>query len=335
MTKYGFSLLAFNVHRHGATAEPLGAFDGGTGDALPILYGILRGLQTEGVSSKDRHLKVKRVTPFGRTVRFAVRVGNSGQSSEFYDRDDEDTIVFTRNGRHIEHTTLRGVLVAPGNSVTGLLAMEVHGRVGAKTLLAPELSRRFRAFSDNHVLSIDAVADEDGLVKLLEEAQARQITLRRRGLTSDVANAVELSAEDAEAGRLELRITPGKVKQFQQRLIAKLRGEDDSTRQRLLHMGGIDFDELSVALTVGDRNTTLTVTADRVPSFVYDLARGNTPPDDDSFYREVLKTINDVVTTVGVTVGAGWDTGTWSEEALKIHLTVPQEELTHATEGKQ
>jgi hypothetical protein len=335
MTKYGYALFAFTVHRHGSKPAVLGAFDEGSADALPILYGLLRGLQKEAVSSKDRHLKVKNVTALGRTVRFAVKVGNSGQSSEFYDRDDEDTVIFTRNDRHIEHTTLRGLLVVPGGSITGLLAMEVHGRVGAKTLLAPELSRRFRAFSDNHILDIDAVADEDGLAKLLEEAQARQITLKRRGLTADVANAVEISSDDAETGRLELKITPGRVKQFQRLLITKLRGENDSTRQRLLHMGGIDFDELSVALTVGERNTTLTVTADRVPSFVYDLPRGRTPPDDNSFYREVLHTISDVASAVGVTVGAGWDTGTWSEEALKKRLILPQEGSTRATDGQQ
>ncbi|MEU3456891.1 hypothetical protein ABZ671_25315 [Micromonospora sp. NPDC006766] len=331
--KYGYALSAFRVRPHGGDPQPLGSFDGTT-DALPILYGVLRGLAGQPVSERQRHLSVKSVEPAGRAVRFSVKVGNSGQRSEFYDRDDDQTVVFHRDDRHIEHTTLRGLLLAPADSTTGLLALEVQGRVGAKTLLGPALSKRFRHFSDGYILDIASVVDEEGLARLLAEAQAHQITLRRAGLPQDVADAVEMSAQDAETGKLELKITPGKIKQFQRSLVAKLRGEDDTARRRLLHVTGVDFDELSVVMTVGERSTTLTVTAERVPSFVYDLP-GREKPDDSRFYGEVTRTINEISTAVGVVVRPEWDTGKWSGEALEARLTLPQEELIHATDGEQ
>ena len=94
--------------------------------------------------------------------------------------------------------------------------------------------------------------------------------MRRSGLPADIADEVELSRDDAETGKLELKITPGKIKQFQRQVISRLRG-DDTARRRLLQLHGLEFDELSVGMTVGERQTTLTVTADRVPTFVYDL----------------------------------------------------------------
>ncbi|MEU0548408.1 hypothetical protein [Micromonospora sp. NPDC005979] len=330
--KYGYVLSAFRVRPHRGDPQPLGKFDGKS-DSLPILYGLLSGLTAEPVTQRQRHLSAKTVEPVGRSVRFSVKVGNSGQQSEFYDRDDDQTVVFLRDGRHIEHTTLRGLLMAPADSTTGLVALEVHGRVGAKSLLGPALSRGF-SYHTGHILNISSVMDEEGLAKLLAEAEAHQITLRKSGLPQDVADAVEMSAQDAELGRLEMKITPGKIRQFKRSLVAKLRGEDDRVRRNLLHVTGIDFDELSVVMAVGERQTTLTVTAERVPSFVYDLP-GRDRPDDSRFYDEVTRTINDISAAVGVHVRPGWDTGKWSGEALDTRLTLPQEELTHATDGEQ
>jgi hypothetical protein len=47
---------------------------------------------------------------------------------------------------------------------------------------------------------------------------------------------------------------------------------DKEARSRLFSMGGLDFDELNVEMQVGDRNTTLSVSADKVVSFVYHLS---------------------------------------------------------------
>jgi hypothetical protein len=45
-------------------------------------------------------------------------------------------------------------------------------------------------------------------------------------------------------------------------------------------MGGLDFDELNVEMQVGDRNTTLSVSADKVPSFIYHLSSRRRWPTD-------------------------------------------------------
>jgi hypothetical protein len=200
--KSGYVLSAFRVRPHRGDPQPLGKFDGKS-DSLPILYGLLCGLAAEPVAQRQRHLSARTVEPAGRSVRFSVKVGNSGQQSEFYDRDDDQTVVFLRDGRHIEHTTLRGMLVAPADSTMGLIALEVHGRVGARSLLGPALSKGF-GHHTGYILDISSVMDEEGLAKLLAEAEANQITLRKSGLPHDVADAVEMSPKDAELGKLEM-----------------------------------------------------------------------------------------------------------------------------------
>jgi hypothetical protein len=45
-------------------------------------------------------------------------------------------------------------------------------------------------------------------------------------------------------------------------------------------MGGLDFDELNVEMQFDDRNTTLSVSADKVPSFVYHLSSRRRWPTD-------------------------------------------------------
>src|SRR6266508_150594 len=324
MTKYGYVVHTFRVHPWGKK-EPLslGDFDAGR-DALPLLYGALRGLTQQGITVGTRHLRVKTLNAIGRTVQFSVEVGHSGQTSQFFDPDDNSKPVFERSDRHIETGIRRGLVVAPGKSSAGLLIMEVHGRSGAKTLLAPTLSKIFRHHTD-FVLEIAAVADQSALEQFIAQAHAHSITLRKSGLPTDIADMVEINHKDASAGKIEMRITPGnKLKQFQQGLVDRLRGEGD-TRQRLLHVHGLEFDELSVGMTVGERQTTLTVTADRVPSFVYDLSCGATAPSDDLFFDEVMDTVREIGPAVGVIVTPGWDTGDWSADAAAMILEVPEE----------
>lgn len=334
-TKYGYMIYTFKVHRHGSVESPeeLGHFDG-EHDALVSLYGALRGLATRRVSdSKNRHIRAKGVKGIGRTVRFAVDVGQSGQSSEFYDPDDDEKPVFERQDQHIETNARRGLVVAPSRATTGLLIMEAHGRSTAKSLLAPQLARIFRYHSEGYILSIASVVDEAALKKFIAEARAHEITLRRTGLPSDIADAVELSRDEASVGKMELRIVPGKIRWFQQTLISKLRG-DNSTRRKLLQLHGLEFDELSVGMTVGDRRTTLTVTADHVPTFIYDI-RTRGVPDDERFYNEVLATVREIGPAVGVSVTPGWDDSAWSDEAQDAILTLPPEGPDHESTQDQ
>jgi hypothetical protein len=142
----------------------------------------------------------------GRTVQFNVEIGQSGRTSQFFDPvAASDEPVFERADRHIETGLRRGLLVAPNRCTVGLLVTEVHGRSGVKSLLAPTLSRIFRHYTD-HVLDIAAVVDEDALRQYLDAADIKEITLRRTGLPTDIADAVLFTAKDAEAGKLEMKI---------------------------------------------------------------------------------------------------------------------------------
>lgn len=325
MAAYGYVVHTFRVHKWGKRDEagPLGNFDGHGADALPYLYGALRGLTQSGVNDRNRHLRVKAVEGVGRTARFTVEIGQSGQTSQFFDSIDGTQPVFERNDRHIETGLRRALIVAPTGSTNGLLVTEVQGRSGARTLLAPALSRIFK-FHTEHILDIASVVDETALEQFIAEAQAHTITLRKSGLPTDIAEMVEIQSKDAPSGKLELRITPGnKVRQFQKSVVARLRGDDGSRRQ-LLQVHGLNFDELSVGMTVGDRRTTLTVTADRVPTFVYDLP-GRTPVTDDAFYADAKATVREIASAVGVHLGQGWQTGKWSAKATRNLLTVPEE----------
>ncbi|MET8008188.1 hypothetical protein [Nonomuraea glycinis] len=322
MSQYGYVVYTFRVHRRGKKTDalPLGRLSGGE-DALPLLYGLLRGLEEQSFTSRDRYLRADHIAPLGRTVRFMVKIGQSGQTSEIIDPDNGEAVVFNRTGRHIETGRRRGMIIAPSGSYVGLLVLEVHGRSSAKTLLSTALKRGLLKHV-NHVLDIEAVVDDAALEEYVKKANVHAVTLRRAGLPTDIAEAVSMREADADKGQLELRITPGRIKQFQQNLIARLRG-DDGARRRLLQVGGLEFSELSMSMEVGERKTTLTVTADRIPSFVYDL--GRTLPSDEVFFREVKSGAGEIGAALGMTVGAGWDAGEWTDKSLSELLLLPME----------
>jgi hypothetical protein len=324
MTKYGYVVAhTFRVHRARKDPEPLGDFDGSGRDALVVLYGILRGLAVTTVQDANRHLRARNVEARGRTVRFAIELGTSGQTSEFFDPAAGDRPVFNREDRHIETGVRRGLIYASSRAPVGLLITEVRGRSGAKTLLAPTLSRIFRHYTE-HVLDIATIADEDALRQFLERASFKEVTLRRTGLPRDIADAVQFATEDAEAGKLEMRIKPGSVaRDYQRRIVERLRGDQDA-RRRLLQIHELDFSELSVSMEVGDRQTTLTVTADRVPTFVYDLPMRREPTDAE-FYAEVRHAMPEIARAVGASVSTGWEAGEWSADARATLLAVPGE----------
>lgn len=323
-TKYGYMIYVFRVHPYRSKDPVVLGQTGGAGqqDALTVLYGALRAMTVRRISEKSKHIQARKVDGIGRTIRFSVSVGQSGQSSEFFGPADTEP-VFKRRDEHIETNVRRGLVVVPSRAAVGLLVLEVHGRSGAKALLVPVLARLFRQHT-GLVLDVDAVADEAALQKFIAEAQAHEITLRRTGLPRDIADAVEMSADEAPVGKMELKITPGRLKRFQQALIGRLRG-DNQTRSALLQIHGLQFDELSVGMEVGERRTTLTVTADSVPTFVYDI-RSHDLPSDDLFYAEVLASVREIAPAVGVNVTPGWENEKWSDDARTFSLTLPPEE---------
>ncbi|MEU8404312.1 hypothetical protein AB0C28_54865 [Nonomuraea sp. NPDC048892] len=258
-----------------------------------------------------------------------VKIGQSGQTSEIIDPDNGEAVVFNRTGRHIETGRRRGMIIAPSGSYVGLLVLEAHGRSSAKTLLSTALKRGLLKHA-NHVLDIEAVVDDAALEEYVKKANVHAVTLRRAGLPTDIAEAVSMREADADKGQLELRITPGRIKQFQQNLIARLRG-DDGARRRLLQVGGLEFSELSMSMEVGERKTTLTVTADRIPSFVYDL--GRTLLSDEVFFREVKSGAEEIGAALGMIVGAGWDAGEWTDKSLSELLLLPME-VTPGDDGE-
>lgn len=323
MTKYGYVAYTFKVHKHGDQEPlPLGNLEEDK-DAITILYGTLKGLNARGIKAGNRYLRAESTAGSGRIVKFRVAVGQSGITSDFLDPDVDDGVVFQRTNRHIESNSLRGLLIVPTWSHTGLLVLEVHGRAGAKTILCPALKRAFRHHT-GLILDFSAVVDEAVLQQYLLNAEIKGITLRRSGLPSDIADVVEMGNSEENLGNLELRISPGRIKAFRQNIASKLR-RDDTARRALLEVGGLEFSELSITMEVGQRRRTLTIDADRVPSFVYNLP-GSAPLPDDSFFKEVITHVDEIAAAVGVNVGASWQTGQWSAEALSTTIELPAEE---------
>jgi hypothetical protein len=325
MMHHGYVVYSFRIHKFGSKEFlPLGALEGGE-DALVLIYGALRGLQDRGVKEGNKYLHAGVIQPRGRMVRFKVDVGQSGSSSTFVDPEDEDRVVFRRSTHHVETSVRRCLLVAPTLSRTGLLVLEVHGRSGAKTILCPALKRAFRKHT-GLIVDITAMVDEAALEHYLTQAALHEVTLRRTGLPSDIADAVDIGATESSAGSMELRISPGGIKRFASGLVAKLRG-DQGARSRLLHVGGFEFSDLSVTMDVGDRRRTVTITADRLPNFVYDIPH-HREITDEIFYGEVIASIDEIAEAAGVAVGTSWQDGEWSAEALATMLEIPAEEGT-------
>lgn len=336
MPKYGYSAYTFQVRPYGSKRDPLPLGELGSGrDGLVVLYGVFRGLMDRDVKVGDRHLRVESAIGQGRTVRFTVGLGNSGQTSSIIDPTNDDQVVFNRAAYHIEASPLRGLLLAPKNSKTGILALEVQGRSSARSILCPALKRGLRHHT-GLILDFAAIADKAALEQYLNRAAIKAITLHRSGLPTDIADVVGLARNDVNVGDLELRIKPGGVRAFSRSLIEKLRG-DNNARHSLLTVGNLDFSELSITLEVGARQKTLTVDAERVPSFVYNLP-GGVAPSDDTFYKEALSSIDEIAQAVGVTVGTRWQDGSWSPAAAATKIELPVEESDdkqHGTEASQ
>jgi hypothetical protein len=127
-------------------------------------------------------------------------------------------------------------------------------------------------------------------------------------------------------GRLEMKISRGNIPEFTRRLTTKFR-RDDQARQRLLSVGDLHFSDLNVKMQVGERSTTLSISADQMPSFVYYLKSAGMPTDQ-HFYSEVLQMVPEVGRAFGALVGSDWQAGTWSAGSLATVVEVPKQEVS-------
>lgn len=338
MTSYGYMFFTLSVHKHGEATNPLVLGDllpdtppsakvqKSKTDAVVTFYGVLNGLRGKRIDEKNRHLTITSVAPAGRCIRFTTELGTSGQSSIFVDPDADDEPVFMRQGRHIETNQRRGLLVVPTNSTVGLLALESRSRSTGRDQFTAVLKRGVRAHT-GMIVDFDAVVHEDALEAFLEQAHIKAITLRRQGLPTDLAEQLEVLQPDAPYGRLEMTISRGRKGEFKQLLANKFRRDADA-RNRLLRAGGLGFDEINVRMEVGDRSTTLSVSANQMPSFVYHLSSQDMPTDQ-HFYDEVMTMVPEVAKAFGAIVGGDWQSGEWSSEVLETVINIPVQEVSH------
>ena len=336
MANFGYMFFTFSVRKHGQrTPLPLGGLVDAPGqldpskiDAVVTLYGILNFLKGRRVTEKHRHFTLRAVEPTGRCLRFSYDLGTSGQQSDFRDpAAATDSPVFVRTDRHIESNLRRGLLVAPTNSMVGLLALESQSRSTGREQLTALLKRGVRDHT-GLIVDFDAVVHQDALNAFLAQAQLDSVSLKRRGLTHDIAELLEVGAPEQHLGNLELKITRGRMSALKQKLIEKFR-EDDTARNRILSIGGLNFNDINMQMKVGERSTTLTIAADKMPSFIYHLS-STQRPSDEHFYGEVTAMVTEVARAFGASVGASWQAGAWSADALQTEVKVSlQEESEH------
>ncbi|OKJ97536.1 hypothetical protein AMK34_11180 [Amycolatopsis sp. CB00013] len=343
MTKYGYKFYTFSVHKprdndarlslgelRGESAQAQGMSPSRT-DALIALFGLLNGMLGRRVDERTKHLTIQDVRPAGRSVRFKVDLGTSGVSSTFIDPAAANAKpIFKRAEKHIESNERRGLIVAGTKSTVGMIALESWSNSTGSSQLMPLLKRGFSAHT-GLVIDFDAVVHEQALHAFLEEAQIGAITLRRAGLPPDLADQLEVRDKEAPLGRLEMKISRGRIPEFKQRLTDKFRN-DDQARAQLLSVGGLDFDEVNVKMQVGDRSTTLSIAAERMPSFVYQIP-GREAPSDEEFYSEVQQMVPEVARAFGAIVGAGWETGNWSSSSQKTVVDLPTQEGARGEES--
>jgi hypothetical protein len=338
VTNNGYKCFTFSMHRVRSDerlvlGDLAGAGAGGGAgdlppykcDALVTAYGLLNGMQGRRVTERNRHLEVGTVQPAGRSVRFTFELGTSGQRSSFVDPDAGDRRVFSRTERHIEADTRRGLVVIPTHGQVGLLVLEARGRSTGMGLLSGAVKRGVRHHT-GLVTDFAAVVHEAALDQFLEQANINAVTLRRHGLSSDIAEQLEVAPPEAPLGHMELTLSPGRMPSLRRGLISKFRRDPDA-RQRLLSVGNLDFNELNVKLKVGERKTTLSVSADQAPAFVYHIGTG-LPPTDETFYSEVQAVLPEVGRAFGIDVGVSWQHEQWSPEALGTKLSLPAPEVS-------
>lgn len=344
MPSYGYKFFTFAVHKRGDKSHglPLGELHGpgaaaqGTStsqtDAAVLLYGLLNGIRDRRIDEKTKHLTVKTIAPVGRAIRFTIDLGTSGLTSTFVDPSARSGApVFTRVDRHIETNQRRGLIVAPTHATLGMLALESRGGATGSSQLGPLLKRGVAAHT-GLIIDFDAVVHEGALEKFLEEAQVGAVQLKRKGLPSDIADSLDVRQKEAHLGNLEMTISKGGIPALARGLTDKFR-RDDVARRQLLSVGGLDFDDLNIKVQVGQRKTTLSISADRMPSFVYELRSSNGVPSEEYFYSEVEQMVPEVGAAFGVTVGASWKTGAWSDTSRATKVELPRQEASVAMEA--
>ncbi len=321
MPSYGYTIHQFQVHPHGKPDEALrlGTLeapdvpgDAGT-DALDVLYGLLYGMVGHPVADRadsTRRLELTSVHGVGRCVRFSGDLGRSGQESQIIDPGDGST--FQRTSRHIENVARRGLLVVPDHSTAGLLIVEAYGRTTGRRLLADDLKRTFRSYTER-ILDFLPAVDSKALAAYLEQAKINAIRLRRYKLPSDVADQLEMEGDQVDAGELDTFVR-GPIKRT---ILNRLQHSEDA-RRRMLVIGGTEYNEASVQVQVGSRPLTVDITSDRAPKFITVI--GPRRPTDEQFYAEVTAAIPDMAPGVNVRLAHEWATKPWSDEQRQFMI---------------
>lgn len=106
--------------------------------------------------------------------------------------------------------------------------------------------------------------------------------------------------------------------------LSRIRSNSD-VRDQLLQVGNIGFDSVNVGMRVGQRRTTLSVQADRVPYFTYVL---KDEPTETLFYQEVSDMVMAVAPSLGIPLGQDWKDKPWSSHATDRVIEVQPEEVS-------
>lgn len=335
---YGYLIWKVFLHKHGrideplrlGTLQPLDSTEETPADgpvALRTFYGVLRGLVGSEIkdASGEKRITVKSVNGDGQCVRFSMDLGRSGEESDIFD-PGQDQPVFQRKRHHIDTTKRRGMLVLPDRSPAGLLILEAHGRGTGKDLLAAELKRIVKAHTDRLITEFPDLADPGALAEYLKQADIKRVTLKRTGVPEDIANGIGMLFDEAEVGRLELQIKQSRRFPWRRDVLTKLLEAEGDQRRQMLTVNGLEYQELNVQVAVGRRRTTVSVTGQQAPSFIYLMDPADERPSDDVFYAQVNETVADVAEGAGVRLGSTWASQPWSEASRGFIIERPAQE---------
>lgn len=223
--------------------QKFGDFDGEGNYLGSALESIFRnGFRAE--STRDnKEVFCERVELDEDDLMLSFRHGESGYASEFMEGDQ---MVFSQRTDHTQLMPCYSLLRLPENRDVGWWAVHVNNRKSGKSLILPELKRRFRDLFPDRSLQIEPCVKATAFEEALDKDQVQSIKLIKYDRSSDYKDATKWLRKNTHA-QIELRISPlERGKRLASDLIRKVVGGNHDAYGEIVEFEGMRFDSARV-----------------------------------------------------------------------------------------
>jgi hypothetical protein len=210
------------------------------GDVLQAIF--RNGFRNEDADAK-KEIFCEDVQQNGEDLAVSFRHGESGQVSEFMEGQQ---MVFRQRHDHTQLLSCYSLFRLPRNSDVGWWAVHVNNRKSGKSLIQPELKRRFRDAQSDRSLKVEPAVNSSALEEAIENDQLQSVKLIKYDRSSDYKDARKWLRKDSHA-QIELRIsTMERGGRLASDLLRKVTGGSSKAYGEIVEFEGMHFDAARV-----------------------------------------------------------------------------------------